>query len=117
MNIYQRSVEIAVGVFMLVGFAALAVLAIQVSGLSVDSKRDTYKIYAQFDDLGGLVVRGRVSMSGITVGRVSAVTLEPSTYNALVEMEIYSDVDKLTVDTVASIQTAGLLGEKFIDLS
>lgn len=117
MNIYQRSVEIAVGAFMLVGFAALAVLAIQVSGLSVDSKRDTYKIYAQFDDLGGLVVRGRVSMSGITVGRVSAVTLEPSTYNALVEMEIYSDVDKLTVDTVASIQTAGLLGEKFIDLS
>lgn len=117
MNIYQRSVEIAVGVFMMVGFAALAVLAIQVSGLSVDSKRDTYKVYAQFDDLGGLVVRGRVSMSGITVGRVSAVTLEPNTYNALVEMEIYSDVDKLTVDTVASIQTAGLLGEKFIDLS
>lgn len=117
MNIYQRTVEIAVGAFMLVGFAALAVLAIQVSGLSMDSKRDTYKIYAQFDDLGGLVVRGRVSMSGITVGRVSAVTLEPDTYNALVEMEIYSDVDKLTVDTVASIQTAGLLGEKFIDLS
>jgi phospholipid/cholesterol/gamma-HCH transport system substrate-binding protein len=117
MNIYQRSVEIAVGVFMLVGFAALAVLAIQVSGLSVDSKRDTYKVYAQFDDLGGLVVRGRVSMSGITIGRVSAVTLEPNTYNALVEMEIYRDVDKLTKDTVASIQTAGLLGEKFIDLS
>lgn len=117
MNIYQRTVEVAVGAFMLVGFAALAVLAIQVSGLSMDSKRDTYKLYAQFDDLGGLVVRGRVSMSGITVGRVSAVTLEPNTYEALVEMEIYSDVDKLTVDTVASIQTAGLLGEKFIDLS
>lgn len=117
MNIYQRSVEVAVGTFMVVGFAALAVLAIQVSGLSIDTKRDTYRIYAQFDDLGGLVERGRVSLSGITVGKVSSVTLDPVTYNALVEMEIYSDVNKLTVDTVASIQTAGLLGEKFIDLS
>lgn len=114
---YQRSIEAAVGVFMVVGFAALAFLAIQVSGLTADSQRDTYKIYAQFDDLGGLSVRGRVSLAGVTVGKVSAISLDQEVYSALVEMEIYKDVDKLSADSVASIQTAGLLGEKFISLS
>ena len=114
---YQRSIEIIVGVFMLLGFAALVFLALQVSGLSMDSQRSTYKIYAQFDDLGGLSVRGRVSMAGVTIGKVSNVSLDKEAYVALVEMEIYSDVDNLTTDSVASIQTAGLLGEKYISLS
>jgi phospholipid/cholesterol/gamma-HCH transport system substrate-binding protein len=48
---------------------------------------------------------------------VAAVRLDPQTYDAVVEMEIFIDVDRLTDDTVASIQTSGLLGEKYIDLS
>lgn len=114
---YERTIEAAVGVFMIAGFAALAFLAIQVSGLTSDSARDTYKIYAQFDDLGGLAVRGRVSLSGVTVGKVSGISLDEQSYTALVEMEIYSSVDQLSADSVASIQTAGLLGEKYVDLS
>lgn len=116
-DMYQRSIEVIVGVFMLLGFAALAFLALQVSGLSMDSQRSTYKIYAQFDDLGGLSVRGRVSMAGVTIGKVSRITLDKKAYVALVEMEIYSDVDNLTTDSVASIQTAGLLGEKYVSVS
>jgi phospholipid/cholesterol/gamma-HCH transport system substrate-binding protein len=114
---YERTIEAAVGVFLIIGFAALAFLAIQVSGLTSDSTRDTYKIYAQFDDLGGLAVRGRVSLSGVTVGKVSAISLDTESYSALVELEIYTTVDQLSVDSVASIQTAGLLGEKYVDLS
>ena len=106
---YSRSIEAIVGIFIVIGFAALVFLAIQVSGLSLDSQKETYRVYAQFDDLGGLSVRGRVSVAGVTVGKVSAVSL--------VEMEIYKSVDNLTLDTVASIQTAGLLGEKYISLS
>jgi len=114
---YERSIEAAVGLFMIMGFAALAFLAIQVSGLTADTQRETYKIYAQFDDLGGLTVRGKVALAGVTVGKVSAISLDTETYNALVEMEIYKDVSGLSADSVASIQTAGLLGEKFIALS
>jgi len=114
---YQRSIEAAVGVFMVLGFAALAFLAIQVSGLTADSQRETYKVYAQFDDLGGLSVRGRVALAGVTIGKVSAVSLDQEAYSALVEMELYKSVDQLSVDSVASIQTAGLLGEKYISLS
>lgn len=114
---YLRSIEAIVGVFIIIGGVALAFLAMQVSGLTMDAQRETYKVYAQFDDLGGLSVRGRVSIAGVTVGKVSNITLDPKLYRALVEMEIYKDVDSLTVDTVASIQTSGLLGEKYISLS
>ena len=114
---YSRSIEAIVGVFIIIGGVALAFLAMQVSGLTMDTQRETYKVYAQFDDLGGLSVRGRVSVAGVTVGKVSDITLDTKLYRALVEMEIYKDVDSLTVDTVASIQTSGLLGEKYISLS
>ena len=113
----QRAIEAAVGVFMILGFAALAFLAIQVSGLSVNNENDTYKIYAQFDDLGGLSVRGKVSLAGVGIGRVTSISLDKEAYNALVEMEIDASVNQLSADTVASIQTAGLLGEKYISLS
>lgn len=114
---YSRYIEAVVGVFIIVGLVALGFLAIQVSGLSMDSQKETYRVYAQFDDLGGLSVRGRVSVAGVTVGKVSEISLDKKAYRALVEMEIYKSVDNLTLDTVASIQTAGLLGEKFVALS
>ncbi len=114
---YQRSVELAVGVFMLLGMGALIFLALQVSGLTTDSQKESYRVYAQFDDLGGLSLRGRVSLAGVTVGKVSAISLDKKSYSALVEMEIYSDVDNLTADSVASIQTSGLLGDKYVAIS
>lgn len=113
----QRSVELTVGVFVLLGFAAIVFLALQVSGLSTDSQRDTYKVYAQFDDLGGLAVRGRVSLAGVTIGRVSNISLDKEAYSALVELEIYSEVDNLTTDSVAAIETSGLLGDKYVSVS
>ncbi len=114
---YNKTVELVVGLFMLAGMVALLFLALQVSGLSLDSQKNSYRVYALFDDLGGLSVRGKVSMAGVTIGRVSNVTLEKETYSALVEMEIFSDVDNLTVDSVASIQTSGLLGDKYVAIS
>ena len=114
---YNRTIEIMVGLFIIVGIGALAVLAFQVSGLSTKVDTDTYKVYAQFDDLGGLTVRGRVSMAGVTIGKVSSIVLDKESYMALVEMEIYGSVDNLTTDSNAAIQAAGLLGEKYISIS
>lgn len=114
---YSKTVELVVGLFMLAGMVALLFLALQVSGLSLDSQKNSYRVYALFDDLGGLAVRGKVSMAGVTIGRVSDVTLDKESYSALVEMEIYAEVDNLTLDSVASIQTSGLLGDKYVAIS
>jgi phospholipid/cholesterol/gamma-HCH transport system substrate-binding protein len=67
--------------------------------------------------LGGLNVRGRVSLAGVTIGRVNNVSLDKESYSALVELEIYTEVDNLSTDSVASIQTSGLLGDKYIAIS
>jgi phospholipid/cholesterol/gamma-HCH transport system substrate-binding protein len=113
-----RTIEISVGAFMLAGILAIGFLAIQVSGLSIhDSNRDTYKLYAHFTNASGLAVRAKVSIAGVVIGRVTAITLDPKDTRAKVEMAIQKDVNFITNDSIASIQTAGILGEKYISLA
>lgn len=113
-----RTVEISVGAFMLAGILALAFLAIQVSGLSIhDTNRDTYRLFAHFNNASGLTVRAKVTVAGVVIGRVTSITLDPKDTRAKVEMAIDKNVDFLTTDTIAAIQTAGILGEKYIALS
>ena len=113
----NRMLELVVGIFMVGGFLALAFLALQVSGLSPKSAAETYTVLARFNDIGGLSVRGQVSLAGVTVGRVSDIRLDEETLQAVVEMEIYEDIDTISNDSIAVIRTAGLLGEKYIDIS
>ncbi|BBB27271.1 outer membrane lipid asymmetry maintenance protein MlaD [Amphritea japonica] len=112
-----RGVELAVGIFMLVGALSLAVLAINVSGLGLSKQEGSYKVYALFENVGGLTARSKVSMSGVTIGQVSAIRIDPERLMAVVEIEMNGDVDYLTVDSSASILTAGLLGEKYIGIT
>ncbi|ARU55974.1 HCH family ABC transporter periplasmic protein [Oleiphilus messinensis] len=114
---YSRKTELGVGIFVLAGFVALIFLALQVSGLSLTATKPTYTIYARFDDLGGLSLRGRVAMAGVTIGRITGISLDQKTYSALVELSIDQDVNTLSTDSIASINTAGLLGEKYISIS
>lgn len=113
----MRSIEIIVGAFMLAGMLSLAILAIRVSGFSVDAQTDNYSVIARFDNIGGLVVRSKVSISGVVVGQVADIDLSEDGYSAVVRMEIDSDVDMISTDTTAAILTDGLLGGKFIGLS
>jgi len=114
----MRTIEISVGAFMLAGILALGFLAIQVSGLSIrDSNRDTYRIYAHFSNASGLAVRAKVAIAGVVIRRVTAITLDPKDTRAKVEMAIQRDVNYITSDSIASIQTAGILGEKYISIS
>jgi phospholipid/cholesterol/gamma-HCH transport system substrate-binding protein len=113
----MRTVEISVGGFMLAGMLALVVLALKVSGLSLESGKQTYAVTAMFDNAGTLKPRAKVSMAGVIIGRVTKVTLDKDTYMAKVEMEIDASVDNIPLDSTASIITAGLLGEKYIGIS
>ncbi|MFK4752140.1 outer membrane lipid asymmetry maintenance protein MlaD [Oceanobacter antarcticus] len=113
----KRSVELTVGAFMVIGILALVLMALRVSGLSMSDAGDTYTIKARFENLGGLNERAKVSMAGVTIGRVTKVYLDKEWYSAVVEMEITKDMSTLTSDTSAAILTAGLLGEKYIGLT
>ncbi|MDY6891816.1 MAG: outer membrane lipid asymmetry maintenance protein MlaD [Pseudomonadota bacterium] len=112
----MRTIEIGVGAFLLAGIAALIVLALNVSGLNLSEQVKGYKIYARFENVGGLTPRAKVAMSGVQIGRVTAIRIDPRMLMAEVEMEIFDDVDYLTTDSSASILTSGLLGEQYIGI-
>lgn len=113
----MRYIEILVGAFMVMGMIAIVLMAFRVSGLSMSGSGDTYTIKARFENLGGLTEKAKVSMAGVTIGRVTKVYLDPEWYSAVVEMEIDKSMSTLTKDTSAAILTAGLLGEKYIGLT
>ena len=113
----SRSLEIGVGLFLLAGLLALLLLALRVSGLSATSSGDTYKLYANFDNIAGLTVRAKVTMAGVTIGKVTAIDLDRDSYTGRVTMDIEKQVNNLPIDSTASILTAGLLGEKYIGIS
>ncbi|MBT3146911.1 outer membrane lipid asymmetry maintenance protein MlaD [Neptunomonas phycophila] len=113
-----RWIEVSVGLFMLLGLLAILGLAINVSGLSLNSAaQDTYRLEARFENIGGLKARSKVTLSGVQVGEVSRITIDTKRLVALVEMNINSSVDYLSKDTSAQILTSGLLGEQYIGLS
>ena len=113
----NRTLEIGVGLFLLAGILALLLLALRVSGLSPVSSTDSYKLYAYFDNIAGLTVRSKVTMAGVTIGKVTAIDLERDSFTGRVTLQLEKRVDNLPSDSTASILTAGLLGEKYIGIS
>lgn len=112
----KRKIEIAVGVFVVFGLAALVMLAVKVSNLAAVSEENGYVIKARFTNIGGLKVRAPVLVGGVRVGKVADVTLDSQTYEAVVVMDVSSKYKNLPKDTSASIFTAGLLGEQYVGL-
>lgn len=112
-----RTQEIGVGLFILAGCLALLLLALRVSGLTVSTADQSYKVYAYFDNIAGLTVRSKVTMAGVIIGKVTAIDLDHDSYTGRVTMEINDQVNNLPEDSTASVLTAGLLGEKYIGIS
>ncbi len=111
-----RSIEILVGLFMLLFLAAMLILTMKVSNLTSLSGGDGYTVTARFENIGGLKPRAPVSAGGVRVGQVSDITYDPETFQANVTLTIDSEFSKFPLDTTASIYTAGLLGEQYIGL-
>ncbi len=110
--------EFWVGFFVLLGFAALGVLAFRVAsgGNSFGAPASTYTVYAQFDDIGSLKVQAPIKSAGVLVGRVSDIQLDPQSFQAKVSMQIEQKY-AYSVDANAAILTSGLLGEQYIGLT
>ncbi|MEK8088956.1 outer membrane lipid asymmetry maintenance protein MlaD [Thermithiobacillus plumbiphilus] len=112
----RRAVDWWVGIFVLLGLAALVLLALRVGNLAELGRDGGYPISASFESVGGLRENAPVKLGGVSVGRVSNIRIDPKSYLAVVTLEIDPAI-KLPVDTGASIYTAGLLGEQYVSLS
>ncbi len=107
--------ELLVGIFVLLGIVAIGYLTIKLgSGSLIGS--DTYVIEARFTNAGGLNKGSSVLMAGVFVGRVDAVWIDPVDYSAIATLRIGSKL-QLPTDTMASIKTTGLIGDKHISLA
>jgi phospholipid/cholesterol/gamma-HCH transport system substrate-binding protein len=111
----RKLLDLWVGFFVALGFAAVLFLALRVGNVSSANFSETYRLTAKFDNIGGLKARGPVKSAGVVVGRVAEIHFDPQAYDALVTMTIDSRY-QFPRDTFASILTAGLLGEQYIGL-
>ena len=105
--------EIAVGLFVVLGFLALAYLSIKLGDIQIGGGH-TYNLTAIFPTLAGLKTAAAVEVAGVAIGRVEDISLQD--YEALVTMRIDDSV-RLQDDAIASIRTRGLIGEKFIRIT
>jgi phospholipid/cholesterol/gamma-HCH transport system substrate-binding protein len=111
----KSTIDLWVGLFVVAGFAALVGLAMKVGNLTSSDLGDTYAVTANFENIGGLKPRAPVKSAGVVVGRVANISFDAKNYEAVVTVNI----DKrypFTKDTIASIYTAGLLGEQYVGL-
>ncbi|MBU2853744.1 outer membrane lipid asymmetry maintenance protein MlaD [Acidithiobacillus ferriphilus] len=109
----KRAIDWWVGIFVLLGIAALVVLALRVGNLSGFAYNDGYILHANFTNVGSLKARSPVRLGGVTIGEVTHIGMDPKTFMAKVTMRIEPKV-KLPTDTGASIYTEGLLGEQYV---
>jgi len=111
----KRNLEILVGLFVLLGLAALVFVALKAANLTSFSNGATYTLSARFDNIGGLKARAPVRSAGVVVGRVTSITLDPKTFQGVVTMEVDKGFE-FPKDSSAKILTAGLLGDQYIGL-
>jgi phospholipid/cholesterol/gamma-HCH transport system substrate-binding protein len=111
----RKSLDVWVGLFVLLGAAALFFLAMKAGNMSTLSLDRSYAVIARFDNIGGLKPRAPVKSAGVVVGRVSEIRFDDKTFQATVTLNMDSRY-KFPKDTSAKILTSGLLGEQYIGL-
>ena len=111
----RSTLNLLVGIFVLLGFFAFLVLGFKVGNLSSGGSGSTYTVIAHFDNIGQLKERAPVRSAGVLVGRVKSVRFDPVHYNAEVQMAIDTKFP-FPKDSSASVLTSGILGEQYIGL-
>ena len=113
----SRKIEVLVGSFLLLGIAAILMLMLKVADTQLGGSDDSYRLYAKFDNVGGLKVRSAVKVGGVVVGRVINISLDNRDFSPLVSMDISRKFDQFPSSSSVAILTSGLLGEQFIGLT
>ncbi|MBI0038445.1 outer membrane lipid asymmetry maintenance protein MlaD [Gilliamella sp. B14384H2] len=116
----SRKVEITVGLFMVLVICSVLFLCFRVTDPTSFASHNSYRVYAVFDNIGGLKVRSPIKIGGVVIGRVSNISLKSDNgdvYKPYVTMDLDAQYDKIPSSSSLSIKTSGLLGEQFIDIN
>jgi len=111
-----RAIELGTGLFVLLGFAALFFLVTQITSREFGLGEGGFRLTAMFEQVGGLKPGAPVSMAGVTIGRVEAISYDFNEYRARVVIRVEPKYDRIPDDSDASILTAGLLGGQYMGI-
>jgi phospholipid/cholesterol/gamma-HCH transport system substrate-binding protein len=111
----RSKTELVVGVFLLLGLVAVSWLAIRLGDISMLGK-ERYHVVARFTSASGLRTGAYVEAGGVRIGLVDRIEFDPERYQAVVTLAIDPDVP-ISEDAVASIRTAGIIGDKFVKIT
>lgn len=112
---HRKIIDVWVGLFVLLGAAALLFLALQAGNMSTLSFTKTYVVTGKFDNIGGLKPQAPVKSAGVVVGRVGEISFDDKTFQAQVNLELDQNY-QFPKDSSLKILTAGLLGEQYIGI-
>ena len=115
MKMQRSKNDLWVGLFVLIGGAAILFLALQAANLLNLSFQSTYRIEARFDNIGGLKPKAAVKSGGVVVGRVEGITFDDKTFQARVSLAMESRY-KFPKDSSLKILTSGLLGDQYVGI-
>ncbi len=111
----RTKIEISVGVFMVIGLIAISFIAIKLGDLSLIGKNQ-YQVVARFTSASGLRTGAYVEAAGVRIGDVDSIVFDTDEYHAVVTLNINNGVT-ITDDAIASIRTAGIIGDKFVKIT
>jgi len=112
----RKSYAVGTGLFIVLGFTALAYLATQTSSIANSHQGSSYTVDAEFANIGALKERAPVKVAGVRVGQVQSISLEPGKDVADVTLSIDKKFNQIPTDSVATIYTSGLLGDQYVGL-
>ena len=110
----RHSYQVGTGLFIVLGFAALAYLATQTTSVANFRQGETYSLKARFTNIGQLKLRAPVKLAGVRIGSVESIELDPTKLDALVNLSIDKRYNDLPDDSSAAIFTSGLLGDQYV---
>ena len=113
----SRAIDVSTGLFVLLGLVAIVFLVTQISNREFSLTETSFRLNAQFENIGGLKTGAPVKMAGVTIGRVETISYDMQLLKAIVTMRIDKRYDQIPNDSDASIFTAGLLGGQYIGIS
>mgnify|MGYP001550798818 FL=1 len=111
----RMNVEMVVGVFLLAGFISFSWLAVKMGDIN-PFENETYPVTARFTSISGLKEGSTIELAGVIVGKVNTIELDTGDYEAVVHLDVDKTVE-LQDDTIASIRTSGIIGDKYIKLT
>jgi phospholipid/cholesterol/gamma-HCH transport system substrate-binding protein len=116
MSQQRRSYQIGTGLFIVLGFAALAYLATQTTSIANFRQGDSYVLKARFTNIGQLKLRAPVKLAGVRIGSVESISVDPAKLDAQVNISIDKRYNGIPDDSAAAIFTSGLLGDQYVGI-